>query len=109
MSRPTALAFIAAAVAGCAAQPAQKPASPEVTYRCDDGRTVVAGYPSPTQAELRFDGRRLTLHTEVAASGVRYVGPGWQWWTKGMHEASLAPLAAGESIAGAPGVACHAP
>jgi membrane-bound inhibitor of C-type lysozyme len=49
------------------------------------------------------------LRIATSADGARYTGDGWQWWTKGMHEGSLAALAPGEAIASAAGVACHAP
>lgn len=80
-----------------------------LTYTCDDGRTVQAAYPDTDTAVLTLDGRPHQLHTAVSADGARYVGKHWQWWTKGMREARLAPLKPGETIASASGVSCTAP
>jgi membrane-bound inhibitor of C-type lysozyme len=44
----------------------------------------------------------------ASASGARYVGGGWEWWTKGLTEGTLSPLEPGESIASAPGLVCTA-
>ncbi len=80
-----------------------------MTYSCDDGRTVMAVYPDTTTAVLTIDGQTHHLHTTVSADGARYVGDQWQWWTKGMHDARLAPLEPAETLAPASGVSCHAP
>lgn len=80
-----------------------------VTYTCDDGRTVQAIYPDTRSAVITVDGQTHHLHTAVSADGARYVGDQWQWWTKGMHDAQLAPLNRAETIASATGVSCHAP
>ena len=52
-------------------------------------------------------GHAYTLKAQVAASGVRYVGFGLQWWTKGLQEARLSRLKDGETIASDPGVMCR--
>jgi membrane-bound inhibitor of C-type lysozyme len=77
------------------------------TYRCDDGRSVQAGYPDRDTAVVDVDGHAYTLKAQVAASGVRYVGFGLQWWTKGMDEARLSRLKDGETVASEPGVVCR--
>ena len=79
------------------------------TYTCDDGRTVRAAYPDTNTAELTFDRQTHRLHIAISASGARYIGDGWQWWTKGMQQGWLAPLQPGESYASAADVACRAP
>ena len=94
------------------AQPPAKavaPASPVITYACDDGRTVRASYPDTDTAVVEVDGKSRTLKIAISASGARYTGDGVQWWTKGMTQGQLSPLAAGEDIASAPGVNCKAP
>jgi membrane-bound inhibitor of C-type lysozyme len=83
------------------------PAS-SISYHCDDGRTLRASYPDADTALLTLDGRVQRLHSAISASGARYIGDGWQWWTKGLRDARLAPLAAGETYAVSAGVACHA-
>jgi membrane-bound inhibitor of C-type lysozyme len=77
------------------------------TYTCDDGRAVQAAYPDADTAVLTLDRQPHRLHIALAASGARYVGDSWQWWTKGMRQAMLAPLQPGETYASVTGVACH--
>ncbi|MGP1667302.1 MAG: MliC family protein, partial [Rhodanobacter sp.] len=93
-------------------QPAETPlpvsATSPITYTCDDGRTVQATYPNANSAVITLDGQNRRLHTVIAASGVRYVDSHWQWWSKGLKHAQLAPLKPGETIASASGVACSA-
>lgn len=79
-----------------------------VNYACNDGQTVQAAYPDTNTAVIKLKGETHTLHIAISGSGARYIGEGWQWWTKGMHDGLLAPLATGESIASAAGIACHA-
>jgi membrane-bound inhibitor of C-type lysozyme len=109
--------FAALALAACgqgqeqakAPAPAAAPAAPVTTYSCADGRTVRASYPDTETAIVEVDGRSRTLKIAISASGARYTGDGFQWWTKGMTQGQLSPLAAGEDIASAPGVNCLAP
>jgi membrane-bound inhibitor of C-type lysozyme len=77
------------------------------TYRCDDGKTVVAGYPDPRTAVVTLGGRAYSLRSAMSGSGARYVGFGLQWWTKGLSEARLSHLKPGEDVASEPGVLCH--
>lgn len=49
------------------------------------------------------------MRIAVSASGARYVGGGWEWWTKGATEGTLSPLKPGEDIASAAGAICTAP
>jgi membrane-bound inhibitor of C-type lysozyme len=100
------LVFVAAALLA-ACQPL-RPATPRLVYRCADGRVVQADYEDTDHAVLVVDGRSRRLTIARSASGARYVGGGWQWWTKGMHDAWLAPLRPGETLASATGVACQA-
>jgi membrane-bound inhibitor of C-type lysozyme len=106
------LAISMITLSGCASMDASHaqasaPAS-WTSYACADGRVVQAAYPDTNTAQIKINGEAHTLHIAMSADGARYTGDGWQWWTKGMHDGSLAPLAAGETIANTPGVACHA-
>jgi membrane-bound inhibitor of C-type lysozyme len=106
------LAISMIAVNGCASTgtsraQASAPSS-WISYACADGRVVQATYPDTNTAQIKINGEAHTLRIAISADGARYTGDGWQWWTKGMHDGSLAPLAAGETIANAPSVACHA-
>lgn len=110
-ARPLMLGFLALAACSPPSQPAQpaaEPSTPWLTYVCADGRTFQALYPDTSTARLRLAGQEHTLKIAVSGSGARYVGEGLQWWSKG-DEGFLAPLKAGETIAGAPGVSCHQP
>ena len=82
--------------------------APKTTYACTDGSTVEAWYPTTDSARILHKGDTVELTVAISASGARYVGGGWQWWTKGMTEGTLSPLAAGEDIASSPGVTCTA-
>lgn len=79
-----------------------------IRYECEDGSTVQAIYPRIDTAEIEYDGQVIEMQIAVAASGSRYVGDGWEWWTKGMTEGTLTPLQPGEEIASADGVFCTA-
>lgn len=101
-------------LAGCNRAPekaadAGAPAGPVfTTYVCEDGRTVRAAYPDPNTAIVNVGGMTRTLKVAISASGARYIGEGVQWWTKGMDQAQLSPLASGEEIASGTGVNCRA-
>lgn len=97
------------ALSACTSPPAVVAPAQALVYTCADGRAVKAVYPDTETAMLTLDGQTLKLQVAVSADGARYVDQHWQWWTKGMHQAWLAPLKAGETIASAAGVACHAP
>lgn len=80
----------------------------KTSYQCDDGSVVEASYPTTDTAEVVIEGKSIEMTSAVSASGARYVGGGWEWWTKGMTEGMLSPLAEGETTASAPGVNCTA-
>ena len=103
-----ALLAVPALLSGCQT-PASTAAAKSLAYTCDDGRIVQVAYPDTDTAVLTLDRRSHRLHTAISASGARYVGEQWQWWTKGMHQAWLAPLKPGETIASASGMSCAAP
>ncbi|WP_157948353.1 MliC family protein [Pulveribacter suum] len=53
------------------------------TYRCVDGSTLRATYPTTETATVHYQGASRTLQIVRSGSGARYTGDGWQWWTKG--------------------------
>ena len=125
MRIPVAIA-LAAGLAGCnpsptktetpAADTAQStvpkagaPAAEPVRYSCADGTTVEARYPTTDTAQIVHAGKTVDMKIAMSASGARYVGGGWQWWTKGMTDGMLAPLKPGEETASAAGTSCTAP
>jgi membrane-bound inhibitor of C-type lysozyme len=99
---PAAAPEVAAAAPG---QPVN-PTAEVIEYLCVDGQRVKAAYPDKATAVVDYKGHAYTLKAAVAASGVRYTGYGLQWWTKGLHTATLAPLKDGETVATAKGVRC---
>jgi membrane-bound inhibitor of C-type lysozyme len=99
---------LACGSAACAAQQAATGKAPAwTTYTCGDGQTVQAAYPDTNTAWVKIKGKQHTLRVAMSGSGARYTGEGWQWWTKGMHDGMLAPLARDQTIAD-PGISCHA-
>lgn len=80
----------------------------QTSYRCADGSIVEASYPTTDTARILYDGGVIDMTIAVSASGARYVGGGWEWWTKGTTEGTLSALAPGEEIASAPGISCAA-
>jgi len=106
------MAMAIVTLAGCAPAPSHQAQAKAnvawVNYTCSNGQTVAAAYPDTNTAVISVHHATHTLHSAISGSGARYIGDGWQWWTKGMHEGMLAPLAPGETIASAPGIDCHA-
>lgn len=65
--------------------PAVSASAAWVTYRCESGREVQV---SPltfddTPVAVRYEGTTRTMHVVASASGARYAGEGYEWWTKG--------------------------
>lgn len=80
-------------------------ASQTTIYQCEDGERFAAAYPDNDTAILNYAGQLLLLKSVVSADGARYVGEGWQWWSKG-EGGTLAPLKKGEDYAQATGKTC---
>lgn len=78
-------------------------------YLCEDGSAVEAVYPDVNSARIRYKGQSIEMKLAVSASGARYTGGGWQWWTKGLTEGYLTPLPPGEEIAPTTGITCTVP
>lgn len=78
--------------------PADLGGAESVTYRCETGRTVAAAYTSDSTVTLRYEGQVIDLVSARAASGARYEGGGYAWWSRGTgpgSEATLTRLRAG--------------
>ncbi len=58
-----------------------------VRYICA-GKTRIQATYAGQHARIVVDGRVLEMNTGISASGARYVGEGFTWWTKG-HTAEL--------------------
>lgn len=77
------------------------------SYRCDDGATLEVRYPTQHAARIVHQGQTLDMTLARSASGARYTGSGWEWWSKGRLQASLAPLADGGRIVPERRVTCR--
>ncbi|WP_434033617.1 MliC family protein [Cupriavidus sp. a3] len=56
-----------------------------VRYQCDGDKTLTVRYFNSADnqaAVFRLDGKPVLAVTTVAASGARYVGGRYEWWTK---------------------------
>ncbi len=61
-------------------------------YQCKSGEMIAATYPSTNSATINYKGSDYNMQIAVSASGARYVGGGFEWWTKGSGAGSEAIL-----------------
>jgi membrane-bound inhibitor of C-type lysozyme len=89
---------LAAAViaAGCSAAPAPGAAPVDggawIAYGCESGRELAASYPTDSIAFVRYAGATREMRVAVSASGARYTGDGYEWWTRGTGPGSTGRL-----------------
>ncbi|WP_246752840.1 META domain-containing protein [Sinorhizobium sp. BG8] len=79
-----------------------------VNYVCDDGQKLSVEYINamPISLAVLAIGENTVIASNVlSASGAKYTGGQYEWWTKG-EEATLYDLTRGEN---APGVVCRRP
>ncbi|MDQ0139245.1 MliC family protein [Cupriavidus necator] len=117
LSRFGIVALLAVLCASATAQAARAPGIdgvrfPEVRtvhYQCDSGKTLTVRYFNSTDnqaAVFRIEGKPVLAVSTVSASGARYVGGRYEWWTKG-EAGTLRDLMLAETAA--PALAnCHA-
>lgn len=91
------LEFLAPAVAAlvlvaCAGTPESPSTTVGSTYACESGALIQASYPDTDHARIEYQGRTHVLAIAVSASGARYVGDGFEWWTKGSGPGSSGSL-----------------
>ncbi|HEX6039197.1 MliC family protein [Longimicrobium sp.] len=90
-------AGVAMLVAGCASAAAPGPAAVAdgawITYRCESGRDLAASYPADSIAFVRYAGATREMRVATSASGARYTGDGYEWWTRGTGPGSTGRLA----------------
>ena len=92
------------------------PRQDAITYLCANGQVVQAEYVNSDDemslgqdaAIIYVNGRSIRMLQGASANGVRYIGGGYQWWTRGLRTANLAPLGPNESTATNPGTECRA-
>jgi membrane-bound inhibitor of C-type lysozyme len=85
-----------AATATAATEPAsalasaQQSAGETYSYTCASGKQIIASYfADEDRVDVIHEGKTVPMKIAVSASGARYIGEGWVWWTKGTTEASL--------------------
>ncbi|AGX88292.1 MliC family protein [Candidatus Symbiobacter mobilis] len=61
----------------------ESPLALSFNYHCESGEVITASYPSTDTATIRYKGGIYHMQRAVSASGGRYVGDEWEWWTKG--------------------------
>lgn len=54
-----------------------------LAYSCAEDQTVTVTYTGPKKASVTYLGITYKMKRAASADGVRYVGKGMQWWTKG--------------------------
>lgn len=83
-------------MAGCSAAPAPGAAAVAdgawIVYRCESGREVAASYPADSLAFVRHAGATREMRVASSASGARYTGDGYEWWTRGTGPGSTGRL-----------------
>lgn len=52
------------------------------SYRCQSGETITTTYPDTESATIVYQGSSYDMKIAVSASGSRYVGGEFEWWTK---------------------------
>lgn len=83
-------------------------AAKSVTYQCENGLLLKATYPTPDSANIVYQREHEAMVTAPSASGARYVGDHWEWWTRGDKEGYLAPIGDDRRAASTQGVRCAA-
>lgn len=81
-----ALPLVLVALAGCAGGAADT--TPALAYACEDGRTLIAAYPTPGTATVVIGDETHELRAEAAASGARFGDGRTTFWSRGT-EATL--------------------
>jgi membrane-bound inhibitor of C-type lysozyme len=69
---------------------AAAPVGETVEYHCGSGSNLIATYyAEEDRAVVSYHGKAALMQISMSASGARYLGGGWVWWTRGMTEGSL--------------------
>lgn len=70
------------ALSACATRNGESAAYSQ-SYQCESGATIVVDYPDTESATLHYRASTHALSIAISASGARYVGTQFEWWTKG--------------------------
>lgn len=66
--------------------------TPMHNYRCESGKTIAVAYPSNNSAIVHYKDNIFNMQIAISASGARYVGGEFEWWTKGSGAGSEGTL-----------------
>lgn len=61
-------------------------------YACNDGHSVRARYTGADKAVVVYRQQTRHMHIAISADGARYVGNGYEWWTRGSGRGAQATL-----------------
>ena len=61
-------------------------------YRCKSGKQIQVSYPGDGSAIVNYESRRMPMTIAVSASGTRYIGDDFEWWSKGSGEGAPGTL-----------------
>lgn len=79
-------------VSACSNSPQNKVDTQTHNYQCQSGEMITASYPTTDSAEVQYKDNQYDMEIAVSASGARYVGGGFEWWTKGSGAGSEGSL-----------------
>ncbi len=89
----------------CACASMSTPTTKTTILKCSNSQFLQVTYPDENTAILEWDNGTFTLNSAISASGARYTGEGWQWWTKG-DSGHLTPMKADEKFATQASILC---
>lgn len=100
MNRPLPVLVLLILLTGCGGSSPENNSpdlqSPEAatqnTYECESGNMIVASYPSNSTAVVEYEEQILQMTIALSASGARYIGDEFVWWTKGSGPGSEGTL-----------------
>ncbi|WNO59410.1 MliC family protein [Rheinheimera sp. MMS21-TC3] len=87
-------------VSGCS-DPVQEDSNKQITeatpsatynYLCESGASIIATYTTTDLALIQYKGNNYNMQLAVSASGSRYAGGGFEWWSKGSGTGAEAML-----------------
>lgn len=61
-------------------------------YRCESGKQIRVSYPTSSSAIVNYESRRIPMTIAGSASGARYIGEDFEWWSKGSGEGAPGTL-----------------
>ncbi|WP_372762566.1 MliC family protein [Pseudoalteromonas sp.] len=61
-------------------------------YQCESGNTIAVTYPATDSTIVEYLATQHKMNVAVSASGARYTGDKYEWWTKGSGAGSSGML-----------------